>query len=257
MLSNECKQLSEQSRKKFLHQLLSQQRCKTPLLSFLMLEAWEAKTVNCSGVLLKVLLENKKLTDEKLIGRFLEQGVPVSVEDVCLAVRRLTSADVGTFKIICSKCAGMDVNQMCSEVFAQNKMAFMLHFVELGAKLPGDGMKIFMDTLKTKDFHAAKVLIGLCSPELFSSMDLGHLLDNTNLIMSAELIELLVEVGIKLNGKISPVSVVMRSLTVADQVRVLSALIERGVDCRQLCMRAPRSTTPLHVATDLALKSGE
>lgn len=257
MLSNECKQLSEQSRKKFLHLLLSQQSCKVPLLSFLMLEAWASLTVDCSGVHLRVLLENKKLTDEKLMGRFLEQGVPVSMEDVRLAVRRLTPANIGTFKKVCSKCAGLDVNQMCAEASAQNKLAFMLHFVELGAKLPGDGVKIFMDTLKTKDFHAAKILVGLFGSELFGSLDLGYLLDTTHLALSAELIELLVGVGIKLNGKVSPVSVVMRALTVPDQVRVLSVLIENGVDCRQLCMGTPRSTTSLHVATDLALRSGE
>ena len=255
-MKNDCKRLGEKSRQKFLHLLLAQPSCKTPLLSFLMLEVWDSVSVNCSGISLKALLD-KKLTDEKLLARFLDQGVPVTMNGIYLAIRRLTPADIAIFKKICQKCACLDLDQMCQEASVQNKVAFMLHFVELGACLPGDGVQIFMDALKAKDFHAAKVLVKEFAEKLFGSMDLGHLLDTTNLILDAELIEMLVGAGIKLDGKISPVFLVMRHLGVLDQISILCALIERGVDCKQLCVTAQQSKTPLHVATDLALKSGK
>lgn len=204
-----------------------------------------------------MLLENKKLTDEKLLTRFLDQGMSVSVEDVRLAVRGLAPADLSIFKKICQKCVVFDVDEMCREAFSQHKVAFMLYFVELGAGLPEAGIKIFMDALKTKDFHAAKVFVKQFGEKMFGSIDLGHLLDTTNLMLNAELIELLVGAGTKLDGKISPVPLVMQNLSVFDQISVLCVLIERGVDCKQLCVTAQQSKTPLHVATDLALRSGK
>lgn len=257
LLADQCKHLSDKSCQKFLQLMLAQQSCKAPLLTFLMLKVWESKPVNCSGVLLKVLLENKKLTDEQLLARFLAQGMPVSLEDVRLAVRCLTSANVAIFKKICSKCAILDLNEMCQEALSRNKLAFMLHFVELGASLPGDGMEIFMNALQAKDFEAAKIIVGLFGQDMFSSLDLAHLLGSTDLLLNADLIELLVRAGIKLNGKVSPVYSVMKCLKEVDQIRILCVLLERGVDCKQLCVTAQRNTTPLHVATDLALKSGK
>jgi hypothetical protein len=241
------------SRQKFLHLLLSNNGCKTPLLSFLMLDVWKSVPVDCSKVPLKVLLESKKLTDEKLMAKFLDQGVPIAVEDIHLAICCLAPADISVFRTVCQKCSSaIDMDQMCSEAYARNKVPFMLYFVELGARLPGDGVKIFMDAVKIKDFHAAKVLVRKFGEKMFGSLDLGHLLDTkSNLLLDAELIELLVGAGVKLNGRTSPITLVKQHLPCLDQINILCAIIERGVDCSQL------SNAPLHMATDLALKSSK
>lgn len=252
LLSNECKQLPARKCAKLLGLLLNHEDCKAPLLTYLLFEVWQAKDINCSGVQLKVLLEDKKLRDEKLLTRFLELKVPVSLEDVRLAIHCLSPADINIFKLICAKCVGLDVNAMYHEALSLNKDAFSLHFIK------SDGLKIFMATLE-KDFHTAKNLFEVLDKDVFSSVELSLLFDKTDLFKDVELIRLLIMAGVKLHGKAPLIPMVMNTplLKLKDKIEIMCILLENGVECKQLCLTAQRSTTPLHVATDLALKPGK
>ena len=258
LLSNECKQLPAKKCVKLLGLLLNHQDCKTPLLSHLLLEIWRDRTFSCSGVKLKVLLEDKGLTDEKLLARFFDLKVSVSVEDVRLAMRCLSPADINVLKLLCAKCVELDVNAMYNEALSLGKVAFSLHFVESGA-IPGKELENFMIALKKKNFHTAKLLVEVIDKDVFGSVELGHLFDTTDLLMDVELIRLLVQAGVKLCGTGPLIPMVMKTplLKLEDKIEVVCILVENGVECKQLCLTAQRSTTPLHVATELAIKSGK
>lgn len=257
MLTQLCESLPLVSCNKILQLLLPRPNCKAPLLSYLLLELWPSRNIDCSTVQMKTLLQEKRITEEKLLARFMLLGVVVYVEDVRLAMRCLSPTNIAAFSQICGCCQQLDVNLLCREALALQKMAFVLHFIKMGAAFPEDGCKMFMEALKAKDFTTAKNLIDLMDKKVFEEMELGHLLDNTNLGFNTDLVELLIKAGVKLHhGKSLPIPVVMTSQIIhgADKIKVLSVLVERGVNCNQLCRTAQRQTTPLHVATDLAIK---
>lgn len=255
----ECKTLSEKSCRALLQLLLSKPGCRSQLLSFLLMQAWENKKVDCSSVQLKTLLVEKKVTNPNLLQRFIEFGAVVQSGDVCLAIQNLSSDDIGVFKLIVSKCQEFDKNDACSEAAAANKILFVLHLVELGASLPEDGIKLFKEAVKLKQFEGARLLVKFFSKEALESLDLAVLLETTSLIFDVKLVETLITAGVCVTGKKSPVVVVMQSnlLDVSAKIDILSLLIERGADCKQLCQTCHKTTTPLHVATELALQTGK
>ena len=255
LLISECEGLAKASRGKLLTLLFP--TSTSSLLTFLMLKAWESKPVDCSSISLKAVLERKKVTNRQLLSRFIELGASVSEEDVCSAIQCLAASDIAIFKLICSKCAGLDVNKVCHEALSLNKLDFVLHLVELGATLPGDSVDLFTSALKSKDFHAAEILVKKFDKELLHSVSLEPLLSNTSLFMNVGFIEYLVKAGISLTGKIIPTVMKSQFLNKEKQIDVLCMLIEHGVECKQLCLTAQRSTTPLHVATNFALESGK
>lgn len=259
MLTQLCEGLPLASCNKILQLSLPRPSCKAPLLSYLLLELWPSKNIDCSTVQMKTLLQEKKIMEEKLLARFMQLGVVVCVEDVRLAMRCLSPANIAAFSQICGRCKQLDVNSLCREALALRKMAFVLHFIKMGAAFPEDGCKMFMEALKSKDFMTAKNLVNLMDKRVFAEMELGDLLESTSLGFDTDLVELLIKTGVKLHhGKSLPIPVVMNSqfLNGADKIKVLSVLVERGVNCNQLCRTAQRQTTPLHVATDLAIKYG-
>ena len=255
LLIFECEGLAKASREKLLTLLFP--TSTSSLLTFLMLKVWESKPVDCSSISLKAILERNKITNRQLLSRFIELGASVSEEDVCSAIQCLTASDVAIFKLICSKCSGLDVNKVCHEAASLNKLDFVLHLVELGATLPGNSVDLFMSALKSKDFHAADILVELFDEETLHSISLEPLLSNTSLPMNVGLIEHLVEAGVSLTGKIIPTVMKSPFLNKEKQIDILCMLVEHGVECKQLCLTAQRSTTSLHVATDFALDSGK
>lgn len=263
ILSHQCKSLTNESCLKLLRQLLHKASCKIPLLKFLMLETWELKKFDCSSIRLNTLLVDKRITSPKLLERFLELGTQVTQDGILCAIKCLSSDDIMAFKLIASKCARFDVDLMCREAANLKKIAFVLHFVELGAKHLEEGTNFFKAALRVKDFDGAKVLIKLFTKETLESLDLGVFLDTTNLIMDIELIANLIEkltgAGIPLTGKKPPIAAVVgsRLISVMEQIEVVCILLDHGVDCKQLCLTTHKSTTPLHEATEMALNSGE
>lgn len=251
--------MSEKSCQELLNLLLPKLNCKTPLLAFLMVQAWETKKIDCSSISLKMLLTEKKITSSDLLLRFIEFGAIVGREDLSSAIQNLPPDDIVVFKLIVSKCSGFDKNRLCREAANANKILFVLHLVELGANLPEEGTKLFLTSLKGKEFDGAKVLIQTLSKEMVESLDLATLLESTYLILNVELIEVLITNGVCITGKKSPIAVVMSQNfgSLSKKIDVLCLLIEHGVDCKQLCQTCSKSTTPLHVATDLALQSGK
>ena len=185
----------------------------------------------------------------------------VTEKDVCSAIRCFNAGVVGKFKLLCSKCARGNLNfnkmnKMCHKAISLNKLDFALHLVELGATFSGNNIKLFINVLKSKDFHAAEILVKMFDEEMLHSISLEPLLSSTSLPMNVGLIEHLVKAGVSLTGEIIPTVMKSPFLNKEKQIDVLCMLIEHDVECKQLCLTARRSTTPLHVATNFALESG-
>ena len=258
LFSHECHDLPRPSRKKLLHSLLTENDCKSSLLRFLMIVIWEPNTVDCSQVKMKTLLVDKKVTDQVLLKRFLESGTPVVGSDIQDAIQCLSTNDIESFRLLASHCADSDLDKLCSEAYKAKKMSFVWYLIERGAKF-SDGNMLLLGLLKSKDFEQAKVLVKNLSKESLSTLDLATLLETTNLVHDPELIEILINSGVSPNGKKSPIASVFNQqhLSTVDKIKLAAILIQCGVDCNQLCQLSSGSTTPLHVATDLALKSSE
>ena len=259
VLSDELKRLSPTSCAELLVLLLNHQNRKAPTVSkHLLQKTWQSQDIDCSGVQLKVLLENKR--SKNMLAKFLKLGMLVGVEDVRLAMCCLAPSDIDLFELICEKCKDLDADSMCNEAFSLNKNSFVLHFLKNGAKtIPGDALKLFMAALENKDFSAAKILVKMMDKDALVMMNLGHLFDTTNVMMDPELVRLVVEHGVKLCGRSPLIPMVMQTPFPkdADLIEVLCILVEHGVDCKQLCQTSHDGATPLHVATELAIKSSK
>ena len=213
--------------------------------------------MNCSNIQLKTLLKDKKVITFQVLERFLDSEMPVYEDDLYFAIHTLSSDDFKTFKLIVSRCMDFNAKLLCKKAFSCNKVAFVSYFNELQATTSGNNVKLFNETLKKKDFDSARTLVSFFSKEVLESLNLGELLKTTNLITNTELIKLLLEKGVSYDDKTPPILSVMSEQTLNDKekIEVICILIEGGVDCKQLCKISHKNTTPLHIATDLALSS--
>ena len=254
----ECKNLVPDYRQKLLHQVIAHDHSKPSLINFLMLEAWKAGTVNCSQVQLQTILSDKRVTKFEVLERFLNFGTRVLEDDLSCAVRVLPNNAIDSLKLMASKCSKFDRNKLCQEASTYNKMDFVLLFVALGATLLGDCTGLLKQALQISDFDNAAVFTKSILTEAIQELDLGVLLKTTNLVASSKMIQLLMEKGISYSSKNSPMVAVMGlPLSLQEKVEAIGILIENGVDCKQLCQTTAKTTTPLHIATELALKLGK
>ena len=222
-----------------------------------MVEIWKPKSVDCSKIELRELLVSKRVSNPRLIRGFLDSGVSVHKSDIQAAIKHLPVGEIEALKLITSKCPDYGINEMCTESCQAKKIAFVFYFVELGAELPGDAAMLFTEALKIKNFTAAKSLIELLSKDAVAKLDFASLLE-TNLVLDHELIEMLIDAGINLNEKKSIAAVVLghHHLSLEDKIDVLCILINGGANCNQL-LSSRGSTTPVHAATELAIRSGK
>ena len=74
------------------------------------------------------------------------------------------------------------------------------------------------------------------------------------------MIKMLIKIGLNPNGRgrRTPIAVVMskQHLTISERIELICLLLENGEDCSHL-HQTSKSSTPLHVATELALQSGK
>ena len=192
--------------------------------------------------------------------KFIDSEMPVSEEDLCSAVHTLSCDNIKAFKLIASKCTNFNVNRIRREALSYDKPAFVFYFIELEATSSEDLVKLLYEALNKKDSDLAKVLINSLPEKIFQNLELGELLKTTNIVTNMNLLGMLLKKGVSHGGsRTSPILAVSmnQTLSVEEEIEALCVLIKGGVDCMQLSKVSPKSTTPLHVATDLALKSGK
>ena len=243
---------------KMLIEILSRPECKQTHLEFLVSKMWNEKEINVSKVTLKQLIVDKAITSASLLQRFLELGLPLNKDDIKMAMDCLKPNQVHLFKFIAAKSNPGDLDELCQMAVSANRMTFVLNLVERGAKLPGHGSELLMQALKVEDYDGALALAKKFTKATTDKLDLASLMDS-NIVNCPELIKLLIETGLSPNGRgrKTPIAVVMsKALSWPKKIELVCLLLEKGEDCNHLCHVGKSSTTPLHVAAELALQSG-
>lgn len=146
-------------------------------------------------------------------------------------------------------------SQLCTEAFRLKKLPFILDLMKEGTTPPGDSVEmLFQEALRLKDFEGAKIVLLYFAEEKIAKLDLSTLLAS-NLVLNVELIEILINKGVRIKNSIG---VVMNmKLPPKDQIDVIALLLDHGAECSELSWNYRGITTPLHVATELALESGK
>ena len=244
---------------KVLVEILSRKECKQAHLEFLVSKMWNEKEINVSKVTLKQLIVDREITSESLLQRFLELGLPLTKEDIKMAITSLRPTQMHLFRYIVAKCNPADLDELCQAAVSSNRMTFVLYLVERGAKLPSHGSELLIHALKTEDYDGALALAKKFTKATMDKLNLATLMDS-NIVNCPELIKVLVDRGLSPNGKgrKTPISVVMaKAISATKKIDMICLLLEIGEDCNHLSNTGKSTTTPLHVATELGLQSGE
>ena len=247
---------------KMLMEIMSKPECKPVHLEFLVNNVWNNVKISASTVTLENLILDKCITSPSLLQWFLDHGLSLSKEDVKLAIGRLTAKQVHLFKLIVAKCKHTDLDELCKVAVCSNNYCttFVLNLVEQGANLPCHSSELLLQALKVEDYDGALALINMFRvKDTMGSLNLASLMDS-NIIKCPELIKTLIKNGvdpnIKKGGK-TPIAIIMsKNIVSSRMIDVLCLLVDSGEDCNHLCQTSKTNTTPLHVATELALKSG-
>ena len=244
---------------KVLLEIVSRKECKQDHLEFLVSKMWNEKEIDVSKVTLRQLIVDRQITSESLLQRFLELGLPLAKEDIKMAITKLRSNQSHLFRFIISKYGNTDdLDELCQAAVSANRMTFVLYLVERGAKLPTHGSDLLMHALKAEDYDGAIALAKKFTKATTDKLDLATLMDS-NIVNCPELIKVLVETGLSPNGrgKKTPIAAVMgKAISITKKIDMICILLEIGEECSHLSHTSKSATTPLHVATELALQSG-
>ena len=243
---------------KVLIEILSRKECQEAHLEFLVSKMWNEKEINVSKVTLRRLIVDREITSESLLQRFLELGLPLSKEDIKMAITSLKPNQSHLFRFIIAKCNTDDLDELCQAAVSANRMTFVLHLVERGAKLPSHGSDLLIHALKAEDYDGALALAKKFTKASTDKLDLASLMDS-NIVNCPELIKVLVDTGLSPNGRgrKTPIAVIMgKAISITKKIDMVCLLLEVGEECSHLSHIGKSTTTPLHVATEVALQSG-
>ena len=234
-------------------EIITRPECKQTHLEFLVNTMWNAKELDVSMVSLEQLIVDKAITSATLLQRFLELGLTLTKEDIKMAMNCLKENQTHLFTFIAERTNPEDLNELVQVAVTANCMTFMLNFVEQSTKLPGEGSELLMQALNKKDYNVALALAKVFTMEMMDKLDLTSLMDS-NIVNCPEIIEVLIHTGLNPNGKggKAPLAMVMDKIpSISKKIELACLLLDNGADCSHL------STTPLHKATEIALRSGK
>ena len=241
---------------KVLAEIISRPECMQSHLEFLICTIWNVKELDVSMVQLKQLIVDKAITSATLFQRFLELGLILTKEDIKMAMNCLKDNQMHLFTYIAARSNPGDLNELCQAAVRANRMTFMLNFIEQGAKLPLDGSELLMQALKNKDYDVALALAKMFTKDMVDKLDHALLMDS-NIVNCPEIVKVLIHAGLDPNGKggKTPIAMIMDKVTSMSKkkIELVCLLLDNGADCSHICKS---STTPLHKATEVALRTG-
>ena len=247
---------------KLLQKLLLKQKTKEGHIAFVIFhmcpktQAFDASKIELAA-LLKV-----PVTDRKLLEKLFEFRIKVTSDSIQLAVSLLPVYSVDILMLIITK--GMTdvtpdiLNQSCQKAYGAKKLPFVFCLIEHGTELPAETTDLILLSLKYDCFDMALNLLKTqkVTPE---EVDLGDLIAKSDHIGNPTIIAKLLEAGVNPNGcgKKKPIAEVLKlqHISSKNQMDLLCLLLEKG-DCCHLCHSSKERATPLHIATELALKAG-
>jgi hypothetical protein len=249
-----------------LVELVFRPESKKAYVKFFINEAWKDKCldISASNITVEQLIDQKA---ERFIEICLKLGMLLTTKDMAVAICELPINEQEVFKqLTLNQQSQEDLDFLCKEALSSRKIPYIIMLIQLGASLPSARIytATIRDTLKTvleqKDFLAARALIEQFTKAIANYFDLVSLMDS-NIIMCPELIELLIEKGVNPNswGRKTPISVVMSNqhLDWSKRIGIVCLLLKKGEHCSHLSLTSISATTPLYVATEKSLETGE
>ena len=243
---------------KLFRQILSREDVQLKHLDFLIFQLFDRITApfNASSIKLSQLLE-KSIVGMKFLRRMFELGMIANAEDVEMAVRILPDSSVGTLELIVSKQSEAgNLDLLLEAAVKARKMRFIAWLIEHGTKTPDELAVFLTQALDQKDFDTAKVFLKASTTITCKNIDLGiHIAAG---LTDPDLIERLIDAGADPSGNVKKTLVeVLKivNLPAKKQIDLVCLFLMKGADCNHLSL-VRKTTTPLHVATELALEAG-
>lgn len=247
---------------KLLQKLLLKQKTKERHISFVIFHMCPKKQAfDASEIELAALLK-VPVTDKKLLEKLFEFKIKVTSDNIQAAVSLLPVSSVDILMLIITKCmTGVTpeiLNQSCQKAYSARKLPFVLCLIEHGAESPAEPTDLILLALKLNNFDMVLNLLlnHKIDPE---KVDLGDLITKSDHIGDPSITAKLLEAGVSPNGcgKKKPIAEILKlqHISLKKQIDLLCLLLEKG-DCRHLSHGSKERATPLHVATELALKAG-
>ena len=207
------------------NELLSREDTKTKHLKFLVFEI--ISVFNASSIALSQLLR-KSIVSKKFLRKMFELGMVANDEDVKVAVETLPDTRLDILELIISKWGkAADGFDHLLSAMERKKINLAASLIKHGAKTTDElAADLLTQAIDQKDFHTAKVFL-----EASGNITCG-------------------------NVKKTLVEVVKAKLPSKNKVDLVCLLLMKGADCNLLSLVRTRTTTPLHVATELALEAG-
>ena len=248
---------------KVLLEILTRSECKEAHLEFLMNKMWVEKEINVSEVTLKQLVVHSELTSSSVLQRFLELGMPLSKEDIKLAIHYHKDAQIELFDVLTAKSNAQDLNEFCQTAVIADRIPLVLKLIIKGADIPTctNGSQLLLTALQFGYYNTAVDLTGIFTQDTVDQVDLSYLM-HPNIVNCTNLIQVLIRKGVNPNGQGGkhPIRSVMdmADLSLSEKITLVQILLKNGADCNHLCEtgKSSSSSTPLHKATELTLKSG-
>ena len=207
-------------------EILSRHECRQTHLEFLVTGMWNEKKIDISTVNLKQLILEKHITSASLLQHFLELGLPLDNDDIKMSMNCLQYNQLQLFKVI--------------------------------AVHPNHVEELLICALKIDGYCRALSLTRQFTRTLLEKVDLASLM-KTDIVNYPKLIEALLDGGVNPNRSgdgTTPIAMVMDRFTNwSKKIELVCLLLDKGEHCSHLSSKS--CTPPLHVATEVALKSGK
>ena len=240
-------------------ELIARGDTKQQHLEFFLLEVF-LEPFDASKVKLEKVLVEKQVTSMRIMEKLIHLGMPLTEEGIKFSIQRCSAKSTEILKLLVSKCAKIDLNELCKTAASARKHTLALWLVDKGAKLPTQTNELMIQLIKQEDFDGVASLLGRFPKSAVEKVDLGELMD-TNLARSQSMVEKFISAGVSPNGcgQKKPLAVILASefLSIEKKMDLICLLLMKGADCNALTVASKIPTTPLHVATDLALRCGK
>ncbi len=200
-------------------------------------------------------------TGTKLLETMITSGVLIDEKAIELAVKTMPDTNTKIFSLIVSKWNKVgSLSAPLEAAIGADKINFVTCLLEHGAATPNRGIaKLLLGTLQREEFRAAESLLNVAGKIHSDNIDLSLFIAR-GIINHPSLIMKLIKAGVNPNGlgKTKTLAQVLQRnyLATAKQVDTICLLLENGADCKYLCDASETETTPLRVATELALSAG-
>ena len=251
-VSKECSKLDNHECLKLLQELVKRD-CNSDGFNFLMNLWKDTKTIKYSALSMKGILAMKDSPNENLITQLISHGIKVNGQVLTSAIQHLPNDRLNILKLLEEKCGEVDIDFMCQAALKARKISFVVYFITSGAKWPKHQVEILRELWKEDLLSEFEVILKLLMHNMIREIDIVHFISAKP--SSHIYIGLLLNAGVNPDGKRSSIMAV-KCLKIDMDIKfdLITRLIQKGADCNKLC---DKKTTPLHVATEMAIESSK